>query len=100
MKAQDILLDLNYDLLIQNGDLVIGESDEQSAALIVVSAPGHFKENPFVGFNAAIYKGSNTNPAEMQANLIEQFSADNAVLDKFLVENGVIMDIESHRTIV
>jgi hypothetical protein len=99
-NAQDILLDTDWDLLISGGDFVTGSSDEQSAALLVVTAPGHWKDNPFLGFNAALYVGSNTTTNEMRANLIEQLASDNALLDSFLVEQGVIIDLETHRTIV
>lgn len=98
--AQDILINSDYDLLIQSGDIVVGESDQQHIALCVLTGPGHWKENPFFGFNAPMYEGANVNQAEMQANLIEQLTTDNAVLDKFVTKNGFIIDIAASRTIV
>ena len=43
----DILLD-NYDLKIANGDLVVGNSDEQQQQLLIVCNKGDFKEKPTV----------------------------------------------------
>lgn len=100
MAAKDLLLDDDWDLLISNGDLVIGESDQQHIALVVVTAPGHWKENPFLGFNAGMYLGSNSNPAEMKVNLQEQLKSDNAILEKLLVtDNGEIFSLNAKRIV-
>ena len=99
MAAQDILLDDNWDLLTSNGDFVVGNSNEQHIALIVTTAPGHWKENPFLGFNAALYLGSNVSVPEMKANLIEQLSSDNAVLTQFNAANGDIINLNAERVI-
>lgn len=45
----DFLLDENGDLLIQNGDLVVGPSDNQHIDDIISSFAGFFKENPNLG---------------------------------------------------
>lgn len=99
MAAQDFLLDENWDLLIENGDLIIGNANQQHIALIVVTGPGHWKENPFLGFNAALYEGSNTNPTEMRTNLSEQLQSDNNVLNQLTVSNGFIVNIDADRLI-
>jgi len=49
----DILLDDDLDLRIENGDFVIGPSDEQHIELLLRSAPGHWKKNPLIGANLA-----------------------------------------------
>lgn len=100
MQAQDILLDVNFDLLIEGGDFAVGSSDEQSAALMVITAPGHWKQYPFFGFNVALYKGSVGSTQIMKTNLTEQAQSDNCVIDSFEVQNGNIIDFTSHRTIV
>lgn len=46
---KDILLDSKGDLLIQNGDFVIGESDNQHQLDIITAAKGEFKEFPEIG---------------------------------------------------
>ena len=99
-NAQDILLGDDYDLLTQNGDMLTGLSDDQSMALLIISAPGHFKQYPFAGFNLSGYKGSNAGLTEMESNLIEQASSDNAVIDYMEVNSGNIIYLKSHRTVV
>ncbi|MEX6627561.1 oxidase [Tenacibaculum pacificus] len=46
---KDLLLDENGDLLIQNGDFVIGNSSKQHQLSILTSAKGEFKEVPEIG---------------------------------------------------
>lgn len=46
---KDFLLDDNGDLLIQNGDFVIGESDNQHQLDILLSEKGEWKEFPEIG---------------------------------------------------
>lgn len=99
-NASDILLDGNYDLMVSNGDIVCGLSDDQSMNLLIISAPGHFKQYPFFGFNLYGYKGSNAGLTEMESNLVEQAASDNAVIDYMEAVNGNIINLQSHRTIV
>lgn len=46
---KDFLLDENGDLLIENGDFVIGESDNQHQKDILIATKGEFKEFPEIG---------------------------------------------------
>lgn len=46
---QDILTDDNQDLLIANGDFVIGDSENQQQHFILLANKGEFKEFPEVG---------------------------------------------------
>ncbi|MCR4559012.1 MAG: hypothetical protein K5685_02960 [Bacteroidales bacterium] len=47
MKA--ISLDENFDLQAENGTLLLGETSEQNAALVVGSEKGEWKEFPQMG---------------------------------------------------
>lgn len=42
----DILLDENFDLLIENGDFVIDESTDQHQKLLLYSGKGDYKQYP------------------------------------------------------
>lgn len=46
----DILLDDDLDISIKNKDLVIGESKQQHADLLIQTLPGELKEYPLTGF--------------------------------------------------
>lgn len=100
MAAQDILLDDDWDLLMKNGDLVIGNSDQQHIALVVETGPGHWKENPFLGFNSGLYLGSTISKPEFKVNLSEQLKSDNAVLnDVNINDNKEITNLDAERLI-
>jgi hypothetical protein len=49
MPNTDILLDEDGDLLIKNGDFVIGPSDKQHVKRLLISEPGHIKANLLTG---------------------------------------------------
>lgn len=52
---KDILRADEGDLVIQNGDFLIGESDQQHILDILDLQPGEVKEFPMVGFGAINY---------------------------------------------
>jgi hypothetical protein len=52
---KDILLNSDNSFLIQNGDLVIGESDLQHQRLIIESPKGVFDEFPQIGCDIRQY---------------------------------------------
>lgn len=59
---KDILfgdIENEFDLLIKNGDFVIGPSDVQHVRDIFICAPGQFKQHPKLGIN--IKKDINSN---------------------------------------
>lgn len=76
MKAYDFLTDIDGDLLIQNGDFVIGESDEQHILDIMQSMPGWFKQFPLVGFNPYQYLNARVSVTDLNKNAKIQLQAD------------------------
>ena len=46
---KDLQLGDGFDLLIKNGDLVIGDSNVQHQNTLLITQPGSFKESPDVG---------------------------------------------------
>lgn len=48
-RMKDLLLTEDYDLQIKNGDFLIGDSQEQSVELILISKQGEWKMNPATG---------------------------------------------------
>lgn len=45
----DFMLDNTNDLLIKNGDLVVGETTTQESRLIVLSSVGNWRQFPLLG---------------------------------------------------
>lgn len=52
MSRQDVLLDDNNELIVENGDFVIGDSDNQHAAIIFEAQKGEIRSSPELGFGA------------------------------------------------
>ena len=84
---KDILLDEDFDLLIKDGDLVIGDSDEQHKNLLLLCSKGDFKENPDVGVGIESYLESE-DPAALIREIKQQYSADGMRVNEIKIELG------------
>jgi hypothetical protein len=76
MTEQDILLDSDGDLLIENGDLVLGPSDDQCVADIIESETGNWKEHPQVGVGIGKYMRSAGQFSELEREIRVQLAGD------------------------
>lgn len=50
MISNDLVLDLNNDLIIEDGDFFIGQSDDQNIEAILLAEKGQFYESPLLGY--------------------------------------------------
>ncbi len=84
----DILLNSDFDLDFENGDLVVGNAKYQSIELLLTSSQGEWKEHPEAG--ADIKKNQNgVIDQSLERNIRVQLVADNFNLDKLIInENG------------
>ncbi|MBU7577074.1 MAG: hypothetical protein KAF40_03340 [Flavihumibacter sp.] len=86
---EDILLDEDFDLLIQNGDLVIGPSSEQHQQLLLLSNKGDWRQFPMVGVGIREYlKDEDEN--SMVGEIKEQFEMDGMQVKDIRIANGQI----------
>lgn len=71
----DILLDDDFDLLFEDGDLVIGESTRQHQQLLLLSAKGEIREFPTRG--VGIYDWTlDDSPGDLNSEIKRQFELD------------------------
>lgn len=84
----DILLNSDYDLNFENGDLAIGNSKNQSIEMLLLSAQGEWKEHPEAG--ADVKRAVNGVIDQfLHRNIRVQLEADNFKLDELIIsENG------------
>ena len=75
--AIDILLDADGDLLMENGDLVIGEADNQNVELIFKANKGEIRSSPELGFGAGKYVKSTDPKARFKRDLKVELARDN-----------------------
>ncbi|CAA0144715.1 conserved hypothetical protein [Tenacibaculum maritimum] len=84
----DLLLDENGDLAIENGDFVVGKSDQQNVEAVVLSQKGEYKEFPLVGFGAINYLKSNVSKVEFKRDLKIQLEYNGFTNPKIDLTNG------------
>lgn len=72
----DILLDENKRLRIENGDFVIGKSEQQEIELLLTSFKGSWKESPEVGIGIKHLLKSRNAPATIKREANLQLAAD------------------------
>lgn len=62
----DFLLDDKDDIIIANGDLLVGESLTQEVSLILRVNQGEFKNDPLIGANLIQLVNTNISKAELK----------------------------------
>lgn len=98
MISQDFKEDENGDLSIINGDIEIGESDQQHIADLIYSAPNAWKEFPNVGLNIQSYLSGSGIGENLNRNLKLQLIADGYTLTKATIteqDNELILDTDA-----
>lgn len=85
-KRKDILV--NNDLLIENGDFVMGDSDIQHIDHIITAQPGEYKETPQLGFGVINYLKSNTTKTKFKRDLRVQLNFDGYESPNIDLEEG------------
>lgn len=78
----DILLDAENDLIIENGDLVLGESEMQEVGLILQTVQGEWKESPITGANLMREVRGDVSGLRRERNLRIQMKLDGKDYDQ------------------
>lgn len=80
------------DILIKDGDFVIGPSDNQHIADIIMSAPGWFKEFPLLGVDLPNYLNKrDVQQLEQNINLQLQSDGYNTQNAQFEIKDGAFI---------
>ena len=77
--AKDLIFD--DDLVIENGDFLVADSDTQHIAHLLLSRPGHYKNVPYAGIAINDFLNSPTTPkviANLEREIALQLEADGA----------------------
>lgn len=83
---KDILLNEDFDLLIENGDLVIGESTNQHQQLLLLTKKGDWKENPTVGVGLAGYLKDDAD-SDLLGAIRTEFEKDGMTVNSIELKN-------------
>jgi hypothetical protein len=87
---KDILLTETMDLLIVDGDFVLGESTAQHQKILILSDKGEYKENPMRGVGARRYL-EDSKPDNLAREIRQEFVADGMKVNAIKIGlNGTI----------
>ena len=92
MAVKDILLE-NNDLIIENGDFKIGESDQQSIELIIDSYLGHWKESPLCGVGVDLFLNSSGQQLALKRAISVQLEADGMINVNVSCNSSELLDL-------
>lgn len=73
--VKDIILS-DYDLVIENGDFKISDSDKQHLNLIIKTYVGSYKDFPLLGVGIDYYLASSNQQLILKSNIITQLVSD------------------------
>ncbi len=89
---KDILLNQDYNLLIEQGDWQINDSHHQHIELLLTTLPGEWKENPEAGVGIHLSKNGVID-GFIKRTIAVQLEADGFKLDHLqFTEKGLIID--------
>ena len=90
MDNSDFLLDDEGDLLIVNGDLVIGDSDQQHVYDLLTCPKGNYKEHSTIGIHALDYRNKTGDVStRFQRDVKEELKRDGFARPKMTMINGL-----------
>lgn len=90
-KNIDILLSSDIDIMLSNGDFVIGDSTMQNQYLILSSQKGEWKENPFIGAGIEDMLNDEGSEAYWKRGIAEELKRDGMdVKEVKIINNGQI----------
>ncbi|KAF0203155.1 MAG: hypothetical protein FD170_1427 [Bacteroidetes bacterium] len=81
---RDILLDENYDLLIEGGDFVVGDCLNQQVALLLLASKGNIRSAPNNGVGLPEYLLGEDND-QLNAEIRLEFKKDNLKVRKIMI---------------
>lgn len=91
----DFLLDDNLDLLIADGDFVIGESTAQHQKLLILADKGEFKDVPMRGVGARRYLEDHT-PENLAREIRQEFAADGMTVNKIQIASDLTIQLDAN----
>ncbi len=88
----DILLDDNFDLVIKDGDFVIGESTYQHQNCLLFADKGEFKNYPKTGVGSRRFLESER-PNDFAREIRQEFIADGMNVENIRINNDLEVEV-------
>jgi len=81
------------DLVIDLGDFVLADSDQQNVQDIINAYKGNYKEFPLIGVGIDTYRNSTPDPSELQSIVKKQLEADGFTVNSVtIIEKQIYVD--------
>lgn len=80
----------DFDLLIENGDLLMGESTKQHQELLVLIAKGELREFPTRGVGIRWWL-LDEQPGDLNSEIKREFERDGMRVDTMRTQNGALI---------
>ncbi len=87
MKDVGIQLNDDYDLLIEDGALQVGDVPAQNQALILITNPGEWKQYPTLGVGLESWLNDD-NPGSLKAEIKKQLKSDGMTVDSVSLDGS------------
>jgi hypothetical protein len=95
MTKTDILLDSDFDVLLKDGDFVIGDATYQNQAVLLKDSPGEVKQFPTAGVGMEAFL-LDENPALLLREIRSQFTKDGMQVSKVSISPDGELDIKAN----
>lgn len=98
----DILLEpvpdsIQEDVIIENGDFKVFNSDQQHIQHILKAMPGQYYQHPLIGLGIALYKSASISPQQLKQKIKNQLKADDYLPKVVQVTPDFIVNIDAER---
>lgn len=90
----DYLLDTDFDLRIENGDFVVGESSAQHQQLLLLLEKGELRQYPLTGVGLKNFLNDD-NLGELYQEIQKQFKADGLSVNRLKIYNDGQMELDA-----
>lgn len=91
----DFLLDENFDLMIANGDFVMGDATEQNQALLLLAQKGEVRQFPDAGCGSQDWLDDDE-VSDLGAEIQKQLELDGMKVKKIEVFESGKINIDAH----
>lgn len=88
IKAQDLRVDDEGELMFLNGDFDVVVANDEHAKSIIYSYTGDWVQYPSVGCNIQDYLNGDIDPVSIQGLIETQLKIDGFVIDNFQIIKG------------
>lgn len=95
--AKDITLDDDLELLIENGDFKISESDQTHIILLMKTYQGNWKQFPLVGLGIDYYIASSGSRNLLSRAMTVQMEADDYKVNEIIIKGDSTYYIDAER---